>query len=72
MALERIRIRSLFTLNQQNALYNNYLIMQALVVGYREFCEQNGLKESSTLFLDSFMKGINYKSLKEKIKEIGK
>lgn len=72
MALERIRIRSLFTLNQQNNLYNNYLEMQALVIGYKEFCEQHGLKESSALFLDNFMKGISYKSLKEKVEGMQK
>lgn len=72
MALEKIRIKALFSLNQQNAIYNNLLTMEALVIGYKEFCEQQGLGQVSQLFLDNFMKSITYKTLKDKIKEIKK
>ena len=72
MALEKIRIRSLLTLNQQNQIYNNFLVMEALVMGYKEFVDQEGLTEKATLFMDTFMKGISYKSLKEKVGKLKK
>lgn len=72
MALERIRIRTQLTLNQQNELYNDFLKLEAMVVGYKELCKQEGITEKSALYLDNFMKTITYKTLKEKIKEMKK
>ena len=68
MGLAKVRINHQFTLEQQNVLYNNYLSVQAISVGLKEFIEMRGLSAEMQIFMNNFMKTITYKELKEKIK----
>ena len=49
-------------------LYNNYLSVQAVSVGLKEFIEMRGLGAEMQIFMTNFMKNITYKELKAKIK----
>ena len=68
MGLAKVRFKHQFTLEQQNMLYNNYLSVQAISVGLKEFIEMRGLGAEMQIFMNNFMKTITYKELKAKIK----
>ena len=67
MGLYKVKINSLFNLEQQNELYNDYLELQALSVGLKEFIESRGLCAEMQIFMTNFMKNITYSELKAKI-----
>ena len=68
MGLAKVRFKHQFTLEQQTELYNNYLTLQAVSVGLKEFVESRGLSADMQIFMNNFMKNITYKELKAKIK----
>lgn len=68
MGLCRVKFKHQFTLEQQTELYNNYLTLQAVSVGLKEFVESRGLSADMQIFMTNFMKNITYKDLKRKVK----
>ena len=69
MGLYKVKINSAFTLEQQNELYNDYLQLQALCLGLKEFIDSRKLTLESQIFMFNYMRNINYTELKRKLED---
>lgn len=69
MGLYKVKINSLFNLEQQNELYNDFLELQAACLGLKEFIDSRGLTLESQIFMFNYMRNINYTELKRKLEE---
>ena len=69
MGLYKIKIKSPFTLDQQNELYNKNMELMAVLIGYQDFIKQENLTDKCQIFMEQHIKTFTYNDLRARLLE---